>query len=187
MSDDEDDEDVDDISGDEPIGEAAVRAALRRLRVADKVTVKSILQLVNASLEHEATFVPRAVIDAALAKWETDADFTNGGADQFAWNHGADSTRVVAAAFRAVGAVENADLLDRLASALDAHHAADHDPPDTVHDFLAYRKRVGGPYFPVPEPAEELSEALIEYVIEHAVELPDPDRPLPGFGPPIDQ
>jgi hypothetical protein len=184
MSDEEHDEDEERAA---PVEDAAVRAALRELRVAEDVTVRNILLLVAASLERKATFVPQAVIDAALAKWETDADFDNGGADQFAWNHGADGTRAVAAAFRGVGAIENADLLDRLASELDAHRAGIGDAPpapDTVRDFLAYRRRVGGPYFQVPEPADELSEVLIEYVIEHAAELADPDLPLP---PPTDQ
>jgi hypothetical protein len=95
---------------------------------------------------------------------------------------GAGRARAYAEAFRAVGVIENADLLDRLASAVEDYRAAhSHDAlaADPVHHFHAYRRAVGGPSFGTPEPASELLEPLLEYVIEHAHELPEPDGVLP--------
>jgi hypothetical protein len=81
-----------------------------------------------------------------------------------------------------VGAIENADLLDRLASELDAYNKEiGEDRKDAVKLFLGYRKRVEGPFFRVPEPGDELGEVLVEYAIAHASEAADPDAPLPGF------
>jgi hypothetical protein len=179
--DDNDDRDLD--AGDEArIGEDEVRAALRAVRSLEGPSLSDVLLLVRASLERDAPIVPRPLIDAVLAKWTTDADYANGGADQFAWNNGAEVTRRVAADFRAVGAIENADLLDRLVAELDAYLAEIGEMgDDVVQRFLGYRRRVKGPFFGIPEPGEELGEALVEHAVEHAAELPDPDGPLPGF------
>jgi hypothetical protein len=85
-----------------------------------------------------------------------------------------DATRAIAAAFRKVGAIENADLLDRLARELEAYQAEVKDlADDPVRRFLDYRKRVGGPYFGLPEPGDELAEALVEYAHEHPDEFSD--------------
>ena len=168
----------------ERVSEEEVRAALRAVRSADGPSLSDVLLLVNASLEREAPLVPQPVTDAVCAKFATDRDFANGGADQFAWNHGAEVTQRVAAAFRAVGAIENGDLLARLADELEAYQKEVGEEGDVVRLFLGSRKRVGGPFFRIPEPDEELAEALLEYVVEHAAELPDPDGKLPGFGDP---
>jgi hypothetical protein len=181
-SDDEDDEDGGD--DDAPAGEAEVREALRAVRSDDGPSLSDVLLLVRASLDRKAPLCLPALVDAVVAKWTCDRDFANGGADQFAWNNGSELTRKVAADFRAVGALENADLLDRLASELDAYRAEAAElgeDGDAVRLFLGYRKRVGGPFFRIPEPGEELGECLIEHAIAHAGELPDPDGPLPGF------
>ena len=69
-----------------------IRAALTALR-GDEPSLRDILCLVNASYERRLDLVPRAVIEAVEAKWATDRDFANGGADQFAWNHGVETTR----------------------------------------------------------------------------------------------
>jgi hypothetical protein len=161
-----------------------VRAALRALRREEEPSLRDVLTLVGAALELSAPLVPQMVVDAVVGKYQTDGDFANGGADQFVWNQGAAAARSVAAAWRAVGALENADLLDRLAGELDAYRGEAGDAAisaDPVHHFLAYRRRVGGPFFGLPEPGEELAEALVEYVLEHRDELPDPEQPLPGF------
>jgi hypothetical protein len=166
---------------DQPVSEEDVRAALRAVRSDDGPSLSDVLVLVGASLELEVPLVPQPVTDAVCAKWATDRDFANGGADQFAWNHGAEVTRRVAADFRAVGALENGDLLARLADELEAYQKEVGEEGDVVRRFLGYRKRVGGPFFRIPEPDEELAEALLEYVVEHAAELPDADGELPGF------
>jgi hypothetical protein len=90
-------------------------------------------------------------------------------ADQAVWNHGAPAARAFAATFREVGAVENADLFDRLAGELDAIVASG---DDVVARFLAFRHRVGGPFFAVPDLGEELAEALVEYAVARAAEFP---------------
>jgi len=162
---------------------AEVRAALRALG-GGEASLEDVLTLVNASLEREVELVPRPVIDAAIAVWESARDFFNGGADQFCWNHGVEATRQAAAAFSAVGGIENGELLARLADELEAFRAEHGDEAigaDPVTTFLAYRRRVDGPFFGLPEPKEELGVALVEYVVEHADALPDPEGPLPGF------
>lgn len=133
-----------------------------------------VLLLVNASFERERDIAPGPLQLAVIAKFETDRDFANGGADQFVWNNGPAQARAFGDAWRAVGAIENGDLLHRLADAHDAMHAehADEDfSDDPLKWFMAYRKRVGGPYFGLPEPGEELAEALVEWAIEHADEF----------------
>jgi hypothetical protein len=183
-SDDQDDED-EGGEDDSPATEEQIREALRAVRSQDGPSLSDVLLLVNASLERKTpSLCLPALVDAVMAKWTCDRDFANGGADQFAWNNGSELTRKVAADFRAVGALENADLLDRLAAELDAYRAQAAElgeDGDAVRLFLGYRKRVGGPFFRIPEPGEELGEVLVEHAIAHAKELPDPDGPLPGF------
>ena len=58
-----------------------------------------------------------------MGKWQSEGEYANGGADQFGWNWGEEAARQLAALWRAVGAIENADLLDRLASELSAFRA----------------------------------------------------------------
>jgi hypothetical protein len=156
-----------------------VNAALRALREEDQPELEHVLGLVSASLERHLELVPRALIEAVEAKWETDADIANGGADQLVWNHGAEAARTLARAFHEVGAIENAELIDRLASELEGYrHGLGPDAEATiaaqpVQHFLAYRRRVGGPFFAVPELDEELADALVEYAIEHRAALRD--------------
>jgi hypothetical protein len=165
MSDDEDDEKVSDES---------IREAFAAIKGGQEIALRDVLTLAAASFERERPYAPAAVTDAVAAKWECDADFANGGADQFAWNHGVAATRAIAAAFRKVGAIENADLLDRLARELEAYGSEVKDlADDPVRRFLEYRKRVGGPFFGLPEPGDELAEALVEYAHDHPDEFSD--------------
>lgn len=172
---DDDRDDTDDTSDQE------VRDALRSLRIGAEPSLRDVLTLISASPAYAVSLVPRAAIDAVAAKFEMDGDIANGGMDQVAWNHGPERTRSYAAAFRCVGAIENADLLDRLAATLEHYHQthADAIAEAPVRHFLAYRNLVGGPFFQIPEPGDELAEPLVEYVLEHASELPDPDGELP--------
>ena len=103
----------------------------------------------------------RAAVEGLL---RCERDFANGGADQFVWNHGAEAARRIGAAWRAVGAVENGELLVELADALGE---APGDAADPVAAFMAFRRRVGGPSFGRPDPREELAEALVEWAMEH--------------------
>jgi hypothetical protein len=134
MSDDDDDE---------------VRSVLRSLRTGAEPTVQDVMTLLEASPSYAVPLLPQAVIDAIGAKFDMDRDVANGGMDQVVWNHGSELARTYAAAFRTVGAIENADLLDRLASALDAYRAEHGDAiaEEPVRHFLAYRKSVGGASF----------------------------------------
>jgi hypothetical protein len=136
---------------------------------AGEATLSDVLSLANASL------LPKEVDDAIDAKYAMDGDVANGGLDQVAWNQGADAAREYAKAFRGVGAIENADVLDRLAVALgdyEAKHSKEEIAENPVKHFLAYRKSVSGPEFGIPEPGDELAEVLVEYVISRASELP---------------
>jgi hypothetical protein len=111
-------------------------------------------------------------VDAIAGLFASERDLQNGGADQFVWNHGVAAARTIGAVWCAVGAVENGELLIELAAALerfeDEGGCAAADP---VRAFLAYRKRVGGPFFARPEPSEELAEALVEWALEHPDEF----------------
>jgi hypothetical protein len=158
-----------------------VRNALRSLRSGTEPSLDDVLTLLHASPSYAVPLLPQPAIDAVGAKFDMDRDVANGGMDQVAWNHGSALARAYAVAFRTVGAIENADLLDRLATALEQYRAAHGDAiaEEPVRHFLAYRKSVGGPFFQVPDPGDELAEPLLEYVIEHASELPDPDGELP--------
>jgi hypothetical protein len=175
-----DDDDRDDHDGSDDVPEAEVRDALRVLR-SGSGSLKHVITLVNAAPQYATALVPDDVIQAVAAKFEMDRDVANGGLDQFAWNHGVSTTRAVAAVLRTIGAIENADVLDTLATAIE-HHKADVGKTaiaaDPVKHFLAYRRAVNGPEFGIPDHDEEIGEALVEFVIEHAAALPDPDRPL---------
>lgn len=182
--DDELDEDADDSDETDP---QEVIAALRRLRDGDEdASLGDVLTLCFANDEYVVQLVPQDAIDAVMAKYAMDRDVANGGMDQVAWNHGAANARAYAKAFRAVGAIENADLLDRLATSVEDYFAVHGEAAitaDLVHHFIAWRKTMGGPFFPIPEPGDELAEPLLEFVLAHASALPDPDGPLPRTAP----
>lgn len=175
MADDDEEDDKDDPQ--------EVVDALRRLRDASEdVSLGDVLTLCFANDDYDVQLVPQEAIDAVMSKYAMDRDIANGGIDQVAWNHGAENTRRYAKAFRAVGAIENADLLDRLATSVEdyfAKHGEATITSDLVHHFIAWRKSMGGPEFGIPEPGHELAEPLIEFVLERASSLPDPDGPLP--------
>lgn len=165
------DDDDDDRDSDE-----AVREALRVLKSGAGATIGHVLTL------HGRRLLPQDAIDAVDAVLVTRRDVANGGMDQVAWNHGLDNVRAYAKAWHAVGAIENAELLDRLAAELErqqAMRAPDEAAADPVQHFIAFRRAVNGPYFAIPEPIDEVSEALVEYVIAHADQLIDPDGELP--------
>jgi hypothetical protein len=166
-------DDDDEISDDE------IRDALRAIHAGD-ARLKHVLCLGAASHDFETPLMLAEVIEAIAVKYEIDGDVANGGLDQVAWNHGVEATRAYATAFRAVGAIENADVLDRLATTLveyqDKH--GDQIAKDPVKHFLAYRRAVGGPEFGIPEHGDELAEVVLEYVIARAATLPAADAPL---------
>jgi hypothetical protein len=182
MADDDDDIDEDDDESDETDPQEVIDA-LRRLRDASEdASLGDVLTLCFANDEYDVQLVPQEAIDAVMAKYAMDRDVANGGMDQVAWNHGAENARRYAKAFRTVGAIENADLLDRLAKSVEDYFATHGEATitgDLVHHFIAWRKSQGGPFFGIPEPGDELAEPLIEWVLEHASSLPDPDGPLP--------
>ncbi|PRQ03730.1 hypothetical protein ENSA5_12800 [Enhygromyxa salina] len=116
----------------------------------------------------EPPWAPAVVVDSMVGLFMSERDYQNGGADQFVWNHGAALARAIGTAWRAVGAVENGELLLELAAALERFEAAgERESADPVKAFLAYRTRVEGPYFGRPEPHIELGEALVEWAMEH--------------------
>jgi len=132
---------------------------------------------------------PQSVIDAVECVYLTDRDVANGGLDQFVWNHGAEQARWVAASFRAVGALENADVLDQLAGEFESYRREVGEEAirvDPVDHFLAFRRRGGGPFFPIPGIRAEEGESLIEHAIAHAEEFADPEGPLPTIEPRYD-
>lgn len=162
------------MSKDTPITDAEINEAIANIRAGEGASLSDVLCLVSASFERDEPVAPQPLIDAVVAKYETDRDYANGGADQFVWNRGAELARRFGDAWRAVGAVENGDLLVRLAWELDNYRTEVGDEAiadDPVRRFLEYRKRVSGPFFGIPEPDEELAEALVEWAIEHASEL----------------
>jgi hypothetical protein len=155
--------------------EEAVREALDALRSGESVSLAHVLLLAEASLNGPTSLVGRPVIEAVGAVSLCERDLANGGLDQFVWNQGANIARRVAAAFRAVGALENADVIDALAVELDGYlgeNDAAAVAQDPVRHFLAYRRRGGGPFFAIPELHHEVGEALVEYAIAHADEEP---------------
>ena len=80
-----------------------------------------------------------------------------------------EGARFYAAALDTVGAVENADLLARLADAVLPHLAGKKDEP--VEAFQRFRKEVDGPFFGLPKLNSELAEAMLEWSLEHADEF----------------
>ena len=156
--------------------EQEIRAALRALHDDDEPTPDHVRTLAVATLLAKLALVPDEVVDAVAMQWKIEDDLANGGMDQVVWNIGRENATHVARTFRAVGALENADLIDRLAGVLEQQPAGDADP---VTAFMAFRRAVGGPFFGGPEMDAELGEVLVEYVLERAESLPDPDGPLP--------
>jgi hypothetical protein len=174
----------DDEGEDDDFDPEEVREALRVLRAGgEDASLGHVLTLVIAADRYAVPIVPPEAIAAVDAKYSMDRDVANGGMDQVVWNHGEELARAYASAFRAVGAIENADLLDRLAGELERYRGEVTDAAissDPVKHFLAYRAAVGGPFFGIPEPGDELAEAVLEFVIERGTTLPDPDQPLPA-------
>jgi hypothetical protein len=169
---------------DSVLSDEDVRDALRAVRSDKGPELRQILDLATASMQRSGPLVPQTVLDAVYCVYLTDSDVVNGGLDQFVWNHGVEKARWVAASFRAVGALENADVLDVLAGELDSYQCGvgeDAIGADPVGQFLAFRRRGGGPYFAIPEIREELGESLIEHAIDHGSEFADPEGPLPAI------
>ncbi len=163
-----------------------IRAALRAIRSGDEPLLGKIADLVVASTQRPASpdaepLAPQPLVDAVLGAWSAERDIANGGLDQYVWNHGVDESRRVAASFREVGALENADVIDMLADELERCRSEIGPDPissDPVRHFLTFRRRGGGPFFAIPDLDDEIGEAIVEYVIAHAAEFPDPDGPL---------
>ncbi len=135
----------------------------------------TIMCLAQASCEREQDIAPEVLVNAINAKYETDEEYANGGADQFVWNQGPEMARSVGNCWREIGAIENGDLLLFLANTYDIFceelGVQVNEEGLTIKHFLAYRKRVKGPYFDVPQVGEELAECLVEWAIEHASEF----------------
>jgi hypothetical protein len=166
---------------DSVLSDEDIRHALRAVRSDQGPELKQVLDLTTASLQRSRSLAPQAVIDAVRGVYLTDRDVANGGLDQFVWNHGIEQARKVAEAFRAVGALENADVLEQLAAELESYQREVGDEAiraDAVGHFLVFRRRGGGPYFAIPEIHEEVGESLIEYAIAHADDFADPGGPL---------
>jgi len=165
--------------------EADVRAALAALRT-PQVEIGHVLTLASASEDYAIALLPPAALDAVMAVWVTLRDVGNGGMDQVVWNHGVESAKLYAAAWRTVGAIENAELVDRLVGVLEtqlADSTEDEREAGPIAYFMRFRRAVNGPGFGVPEPSEELGEPLLAYVLEHLDEVPRPDAPLPREAP----
>ena len=161
--------------------EAEVRAALAAVRTPE-VEISHVLTLASASEDYAVPLLPAAALDAVIAVWITLRDVGNGGMDQVVWNHGAESSKQYAAAWRTVGATENADLVDKLVAVLEDQLATSTDAQreaDPIEHFLAFRRAVNGPSFGTPVPSEELGDPLLAYVLAHLDEVPLPDAPLP--------
>lgn len=178
------DDDDDDTGPDE--GE--IREALRRLHQRageDEPTISDVITLWNATRFYTVKLLPEHAEGAIIAMLDTRRDVANGGVDQVVWNHGVELSRAYADEWSEVGMVENAALLRRLADSLEAYNATHGDAieKDVVHHFIAWRKSVGGPAFGIPDPQEEMSEPLVEYVVAHASEIPAPDAELPRKPP----
>jgi hypothetical protein len=170
------------MMADDSLSDEDIRDALRAVRSGEGPELGDVLHLVTASMQRSRPVAPQSVIDAVHGVYLTDRDVANGGLDQFVWNHGVERARWVAASFRAVGALENADVLDQLAGELDSYQLEVGVEPvraDPVEHFLAFRRRGGGPYFAIPEIREEVGESLIEHAIAHSDEFADPEGPMP--------
>jgi len=165
-------------SDDDGPSEQEVRDALRALRDDDEPSLDHVLTLVVASVLHEKALVPGEVVDAISAQWAIEDDLANGGMDQVVWNIGHERARQVARSFRAVGAIENADLVDRLSAVLEQQQQQPDGDAEPVTRFMAFRRAVSGPFFGVPELEAELGEVVLEFVLERVDSLPDPDGPL---------
>lgn len=169
-----------------------IRESLRRLHGLegeDEPTLDDVITLWNASPHRAITLLPEPAMHAIMAMLDTRRDVNNGGVDQVVWNHGAALSREYGKAWGAIGMIENAALLARLADSLEAYyatHGEDAITKDTVHHFIAWRKSVGGPAFGMPDPQEEMTEPLVEYVIAQRSELPAADAPLPRKAVPDD-
>ena len=169
---------------DSVLSDEDIRPALRAVRSEHGPDLRQILTLATASMQRSGPLAPQSVLDAVYCVYLTDGDVANGGLDQFAWNHGVEKTRWVAASFRAVGALENADVLDQLAGELEGYQrevGREAMATGTVDHFLAFRRRGGGPFFAIPEIREEVGESLIEHAIAHADEFADPESSLPAI------
>ncbi len=161
-----------------------IREALQRLRGTDddEPSLDDVITLWNAAPHRAVPMLPEPALAAIAAMLETRRDVANGGVDQVVWNHGVELARAYAGAWNAVGMIENAALLVRLADSLEAYtaeHGSDAMQADVVQHFIAWRKSVGGPAFGIPDPQAEMGEPLLEYVIAHRSELPDPGAELP--------
>lgn len=126
------------------------------------VTFSQILILVDA----DPPAAPPEIMAALGGLRECRRDLNNGGFDQFVWNHGPERAREIGLAWRLVGAVENGELLCWLADELEAQAPVEAGD-DVVDAFLRYRTLVKGPDFDIPRVADELEEAVLEWVLEH--------------------
>lgn len=149
--------------------EIGVEDALMAFESGTEVELGHVIALASVGLEPDGQWVPRPLVDAIAARQAMGRDLANGGIDQVAWNHGPDAVRRYAAAFRMVGAIENADLLEDLAGALELRDAASSD--GAVAEFMRYRHAVSRRCDATPALDGELREVLIEYAVSRASEL----------------
>ncbi len=151
-----------------------IKAAIQMLKDGRDIDFRSIVILVDAGRSGHHSWVPRPLLEAMDVADTIEDELTNGGLDQVVWNHGIEQTHRYARALRRVGVIENADLLLRLATELEAYREAQGAPPydDPTGAFLAYRQQVRGPFFPAPFLLPELFEAIVEYAVSKAEEFP---------------
>lgn len=96
------------------------------------------------------------------------AEIRNGGVDQLAWNQLARLPALIEGLHH-VGAHGLATLLAELGEGV--HRSS--DEPDAVAEFLAFRRRVGGPWCTDEggDPIEEVAEALVAHARAHPEEF----------------
>ncbi len=130
--------------------------------------IADLLSLYTAAGEQETELLPSLLIDAIDGVFRSQSEYDNGGADQFVWNYGSEVSKSLGETWRLVGAIENGELLIRLSAGLETYKSQfKTDFEFGVDHFLQFRKSVKGPFFGVPEPIEEVSEAATEWAIEH--------------------
>ncbi len=126
-----------------------------------------LVRLASAVLNKEGDVAPEFFAVAIEARMEFERDIYNGGLDQAVWNHGPELSEHFGEALDKVGAIENGQLILKLAKESQPFLDAVESPDDVVEQFSQFRIKVGGPNFPIPDLDEELFEAVMEFALEN--------------------